>query len=49
MTLKTNGGGTSEWGFALNAVKAGKAKGLRVLAPGSNQGNSVATGTALGQ
>lgn len=49
MTLKTNGGSTSEWGFAWNAVKAGKAKGLQVLAPGSSQGNSVATGTALGQ
>ncbi|MGA2003673.1 MAG: hypothetical protein ABSG70_09845 [Terriglobales bacterium] len=49
MTLKTNGGGTSEWGFALNAVKADKAKGLQILAPGSSSGNSVATWTALGQ
>ena len=48
MTLKTNGGGTSEWGFALNAVKAERPKASG-LAPGSNQGNSVATGTALGQ
>lgn len=49
MTLKTNNGDTSEWGFALNAVKVGKAKGLQILAPGSSSGNSVATGTMLGQ
>lgn len=49
MTLKTKNGDTSEWGFALNTVKAGKAKGLQILAPGSSSGNSVASGTMLGQ